>query len=157
MYHMGPECNFRVKNIPCLVRWSPSGLITTQILQDALQTLNYHGIFERSIGQMPLLLLYSHGSKFELPFLTYITIPDHPWKVCIAVPHQTSLWQVVDSKEQNRSFKIALVKIKKELFSKRLDLMMDKSTLLYTDIVPIINFAWNEYFTRIHLNLKNHC
>ena len=99
LYPMYPECNFRGKTIPCLVRWSPSGFITTQILQDTLQTLNYHGIFDRSIGRMPFLLLYSHGSKFELLFLTYIANPDHPWKVSIGVPYEKSLWEVVDSKK----------------------------------------------------------
>ena len=154
LYPMGPECIFRGKTIPCLVRWSPSGSITSQILRDALQTLDYHGIFDRSTGRMPFLLLDGHGSRFELPFLTYITNPDHPWKVCIGVPYGTSLWQVADSKEQNGSFKIALSKIKKELLSKRLNLMMNKPTLLPTDIVPIVNFAWDRSFTRIGLNKK---
>ncbi len=50
MFLMGPECIFRGKTIPCLVRWYPSGCITSQILQDTLQILNYHGIFDRSTG-----------------------------------------------------------------------------------------------------------
>ena len=91
MYPMGPECIFRGKTIPCLVRWSPSGSITSQILRDALQTLDYHGIFDRSTGRMPFLLLDGHGSRFELPFLNYVTDTDHPWKVCIGVPYGTRL------------------------------------------------------------------
>ncbi len=109
---MSQECIFRGETIPCLVRWSPSGSITSQILRDALQTVDYHGIFDRSIGQLPFLLLDGHGRRFEFPFLTYITNPDHPWKVYIGVPYGTSLWQVANSKEQNGSFTIALSKIK---------------------------------------------
>jgi len=103
---------------------------------------------------MPFLLLDGHGSRFELPFLNYVTHTDHPWKVCIGVPYGTSLWQVADSKEQNGSFKIALSKIKKELLNKRLNIMMDQSTLLPTDIIPMVNYAWNHSFTRVVLNKK---
>ena len=84
LYPMGPECIFRGKTIPCLVRWSPSGSITSQILRDALQTLDYHGIFDRSTGRMPFLLLDGHGSRFELPFLNYVTHTDHPWNESVA-------------------------------------------------------------------------
>ena len=70
---------------------------------------------------MPFLLLDGHESRFELPFLTYITNPDHPWKVCIGVPYGTSLWQVADSKEQNGSFKIALSKIKKRIVEQKIE------------------------------------
>ena len=74
--------------------------------------------------------------------------------VCIGVPYGTSLWQVADLKEQNGSFEIALLKIKNEILSKRLDIMMDKSELLSTDIVPMVSYAWGRSFVRVEKNLK---
>ena len=154
IYPMGPECVYKGKTIPCLVRWSPNGSITSQILRDAVHTLDYHDIFDRSNQKMPFLLLDGHQSRFEIPFLEYITNTDHPWMVCIGVPYGTSLWQVADSKEQNGSFKMALSKIKKEILSKRLDVMMDKPELVATDIIPMVNFAWDRSFVRVDKNLK---
>ena len=71
MFPTGPKCKFNGKSIPSLVRWSPSGSITSDILVDALVTLDRHEIFERSCGneRKPFLLLDGHGSRFELPFL----------------------------------------------------------------------------------------
>ena len=66
------------------------------------------------------------SSCYFSPTSPTLTNPDHSWDVCIGVPYGTSLWQVADSKEQNGSFKIAQSKIqKKELLSKRLNMMMD--------------------------------
>jgi len=154
MFPTGPEYVFQGKTIPCLVRWSPNGSITSDILRDAIHTLDHHDIFDRSNNKMPFLLLDGHQSRFEVPFLEYITNTNHPWMVCIGVPYGTSLWQVADSKEQNGSFKIALSKIKKEILSKRLDIMMDKPELVPTDIIPMVNFAWNQSFVRVEKNLK---
>ena len=154
MFPTGPECVFQGKTIPCLVRWSPNGSITSDILRDAIHTLDHHDIFDRSNNKMPFLLLDGHQSRFDVPFLEYITNTNHPWMVCIGVPYGTSLWQVADSKEQNGSFKIALSKIKKEILSKRLDIMMDKPELVPTDIIPMVNFAWNQSFVRVEKNLK---
>jgi len=150
MFPTGPECKFNGKIIPTLVRWSPSGSITSDILVDALATLDHHDIFDRSCdGRKPFLLLDGHGSRFELPFLQYITSLDHPWMVCQGVPYGTRLWQVVDSSEQNGAFKVASAKIKSEILKQRLDMMMDVPSILPTDIIPIINFAWERSFAQV--------
>ena len=154
IYPMGPECEYKGKTIPCLVRWSPNGSITSQILKDAVHTLDHYCSFDRSQQKMPFLLLDGHQSRFEVPFLEYITNADHPWMVCIGVPYGTSLWQVADSKEQNGSFKIALSKIKKKILTQRLDLMMNKPDLSATDIIPMVNYAWDQSFVRVDKNLK---
>ena len=103
---------------------------------------------------MPFLLLDGHGSRFEIPFLRYVTDKQHPWVVCQGVPYGTSLWQVADSSEQNGSFKAASSHIKMELLKKRLDMMMDNPCNLSTDIVPIVNYAWGESFAKVQTNQR---
>ena len=46
IFHMCPECEYKGKTIPCLVRWSPNGSITSQILIDAVHTLDHHCSFD---------------------------------------------------------------------------------------------------------------
>ena len=154
LFPTGPECYFNNKLIPTLVRWSPSGSITSEILVDALATLDHHGVFSRTETMKPFLLLDGHSSRFELPFLQYVTSVDHPWMVCQGVPYGTSLWQVADSSELNGQFKTACSKIKATILKKRLDMMMDSPQILPTDIIPIVNYAWEKSFARVDLNLK---
>ena len=70
----GPTCNFRGQDIPCMVRWSPKGGITSQILADALAHIDAYNTFPRTNGKYPFLLLDGHSSRFELPFLEYVTM-----------------------------------------------------------------------------------
>ena len=107
MFPLGPECTFNGKKVPTMVRWSQLYSITSVVLRDAIATMDHHDLFER--------LLHSHYSRFEIPFLEYVTNADHPRMICIGVPYGTSLWQVADSKEQNGSFKITISKAKKKL------------------------------------------
>jgi len=74
--------------------------------------------------------------------------------ICIGVPYGTSLWQVADSKEQNGSYKIAIAKAKKQLLEKRLDMYLDSPGIYATDIMIIVNNAWEQSFARIDLNKK---
>ena len=140
LFPMGPACAFNGQTIPCLVCWSPSGSITSEILRDALVSIDHYNVMDRSSGCVPFLLLDGHGSRFELPFFEYITNANHKWMVCIGVPYGTSLWQVAESKEQNGSFKIAMSKVKSEILKKRLALYMDQPNLQPTDIIPCINY-----------------
>ena len=59
LFPLGPECVYNGKTIPCMVRWSPNGSITSEILRDALCTLDHHEVFERVSGRKPFLLLAS--------------------------------------------------------------------------------------------------
>ena len=38
----------------------------------------------------PFLLLYGHGSIFDLPFLEYINDERHKWTTCIGTPYGTN-------------------------------------------------------------------
>ena len=154
LYPGGPTCTFKGKDIPCMVRWSPKGSITSPILADALAYIDSYDVFKRSNDLSPFLLLDGHNSRFEIPFLEYITDERHPWQVCIGVPYGTSLWQVADSKEQNGSYKIALTRAKKDIFEAKLNMFIQNPTLCSTDIVPLINEAWSKSFTRVNNNKK---
>lgn len=150
----GPTCKINNKEIPCMVRWTPKGSITSQILAESLQHIDSFEIFDRTNGKYPFLLLDGHQSRFELPFLDYVCDNQHKWQVCIGVPYGTSLWQVGDSKEQNGSYKIALARAKKDFFEKKLRLFIDPPQLSATDIIPLINKAWSASFARVSCNKK---
>ena len=77
LYPGGPTCTFQGKIVPTLTRFSPKGSITTEILVDIVGTLDHIGVFDRSEGKIPFLLLDGHGSRIQLPFLEYINNPDH--------------------------------------------------------------------------------
>ena len=114
----GPSCTYQGKEVPCLTRWSPKGSITSQILVDILATIDQLGVIDRTIAK-PFLLLDGHGSRLEIPFLSYIHDVDHLWSVCFGVPYGTALWQVGDSAQQNGAFNMALNECKSLLIKKR--------------------------------------
>ena len=87
--------------------------MTSDILRDIVATLDHLDIFDRYNGMRPFFLLDGHGSRLELPFLSYINDKAYEWDVCIGVPYGTSLWQVGDSVQQNGSFNSALARMKK--------------------------------------------
>ena len=59
---------------------------------------------------------------------------------------------MANSKEQNGRYKIALARAKKELVDSKLEMHIEPATLAATDIVPLVNIAWEKSFARIHLN-----
>ena len=148
-----PTCTFRGKEIPALVRWNESGNITSDILVEALSTLDVMKVIPRNDNVKPFLQLDGHGSRLELPFLNYINTPEDHWVVCLGVPYGTALWQVGDSKEQNGAFNIAFTKAKQDLLKFKITKMTD-SSLRPTDLIPLINIAWNKSFARIDTNRK---
>ena len=144
----GPTCLFKGKEIPCMVRYSTGGGITPEILTDILRTLDKLGVFEkeREEGIRPFLLLDGHQSRFSVTFLEYITDPDHPWKVCIGVPYGTAIWQIGDSVHQNGRYKIRTSMRKKLILRKRIAQMVSDIEILPSDVIPIVNYAWNHSF-----------
>ena len=147
----GPTCEFQGKTVPCFTRFSPKGSITSEILRDILATLDVIGVFDRSGGKRPFLLLDGHGSRLQIPFLEYINNPTHGWVACIGVPYGTALWQVGDSSEQNGAYMMALGVWKKETILKKEQRMM-QLTIDPHEIILMINYAWAHSFAR---NLKN--
>jgi hypothetical protein len=149
----GPVCDFKGKKVPCFIASSPHGGITSAILTDMLRTMDKLELFPRTHGRKPFLLLDGHQSRFEVDFLKYIADPQHPWSVCFGVPYGTHLWQVADSSEQNGTFKIFETEAKDRLLKYKLERRM-ASTFGPTDIIPILNFAWERSFVKVKSNKK---
>ena len=147
----GPVCHFNGKEIPAMIRWHESGSITSEILVDALKTLDSLKVFPRNDGVSPFLLLDGHSSRLQPPFLQYINTPVDHYVTCIGVPYGTALWQVGDSKEQNGSFNMAMTSEKRNLVNKK-EQMSLPGKLVATDIMPLINRAWARSFARKEKN-----
>lgn len=152
-FPMGPSCTLNGVEVPTFCCCSENGSITADLLTDMLKTIDGLGVFDRSDGVPPFLLLDGHGSRFDLTFLTYINNIDTKWNVCIGVPYGTSYWQVGDSTEQNGCFKMALTKFKRQLLveksERRQTFAIDK-----IDIALLVHKAWNQSFARVHTNRK---
>ena len=143
----GPRCTFNGTDIPCYINASPKGSITSDILADILKWIDDKGVYPRNEnGPTPFLLLDGHGSRLEIPFLSYINDPSHKWVVCIGVPNGTSVWQVGDSNEQNGCYKMYSTQYKQMITKRRLDLGMFKLNIVRSDIIPIVNYAWARSF-----------
>ena len=148
----GPECTFRGNKVPAFIRWHGSASITSEILvRTDVAKFDALDLFPRTDKVKPFLLLDGHGSQLQLPFLKYINNPKDNWVVCIGVPYGTALWQVGDSKEQNGSFNIAITKAKDELLAFKESIGLSNG-LVPIDMMPVINNAWRQSFTRIEKN-----
>ena len=147
----GPVCTFRNKKVPALIRWTESASITSQVLVEELQLIDKLELFPRTDTVKPFLLLDGHGSRLEMPFLSYINNPKDHWVVCFGVPYGTALWQVGDSKEQNGSFNIALNSAKDEVLERKEQFGITEG-VTDTDLMPIINLAWEKSFARVKKN-----
>ena len=66
----------------------------------------------------------------------------------------TSLWQVGDSTEQNGCFKMYCSEYKQKLTRKKIEMGLFKLNLTRTNIIPIVNYAWDCSFAIICTNLK---
>ena len=155
MFPGGPTCHVGDKVIPPFITCSPSGGITSQILADMMQWLDRHLQLPRHPGcPTPCILLDGHGSRLEIPFLTYVSNPEHRWNPLIGCPNGTSLWQVGDSVEQNGCFKMHQYDVKTKILNKKRELGLIDTNLKRTDIVPIVNYCWERSFQRTESNKK---
>ena len=144
----GPTCEFKGNTIPCLYQWSKKGSITAEILQDILATLDHMEVFDRSTGSKPFLLLDRHRSRLEYSFLEYISNPNNEWVICIGVPYGAAVWQIGDSSEQNGSYNMASVVLKREIINAKDKYMCNSPTIDAHEIIEIINYAWSKEFAR---------
>ena len=147
----GPECLYRGKKIPALVRWYESVSITDDILVYMLKTLDQLEVIPRDENVKPLILLDGHQSR-QLPFLKYVNDPEDHWIACIGLPYGTALWQVGDSKEQNGSFNMAMTREKRKLLELKDSVGLQNDGIIDTDLMPLINRAWVESFARVDKN-----
>jgi hypothetical protein len=83
------------KRFPMGPTYTENGSITSELLASFLEHMDRLELFPRTDPNVkPFLLLDSHGSRLELPFLKYVNTEAHQWVVCIGVPYGTSYWQV---------------------------------------------------------------
>ena len=155
LYPLGPTCEFKGKQVPCVVAHTESGSITSELLASFLKHMDDLQLFPRDDPNVkPFLLLDGHGSRLELPFLSYVNNEEHPWVVCIGVPYGTSYWQVGDSTEQNGSYKMAITKAKTELVLKKQRCCWENARVETYEIVVVVNAAWEKSFARVEQNKK---
>ena len=150
-FPMGPQCNFKGVDVPCLCCCSENGSITAELLVAMLKTMDSFNLFDRSDGVPPFLILDGHGSRFDVTFLEYINNDDTKWNVCIGLPYGTSYWQVGDSSEQNGCFKMALTKYKRDLL-RRKELVDQEFAIEKDDVVGLVSRAWQDSFARVRTN-----
>ena len=155
VYPGPPTCSFNGKEVPAYVTCSSKGSITSKILAQTLKWIDERDVLPRKPnGPTPFLLLDGHESRIDLPFLDYINNDDHKWVVCLGLPNGTSLWQVGDSSQQNGCYKMYCTKRKMELIKYKQDHNLFNTNLERTDIVPIINYAWEKSFAKIDSNKR---
>ena len=65
----GATCTVDGKEFPTLVRWTPSGTVTGQILRDIFQASNKLDLMDRSTGATPIAILGGHQSRFHTNLL----------------------------------------------------------------------------------------
>jgi hypothetical protein len=101
----------------------------------------------------PFLLCDGHVSRFEEPFLEYTLKSNMPWTCCIGLSYSTSAWQLGDSPQQNGTFNIEIKKAKADTARRKkcagLPTMLEPS-----DIVQIVNIAWQKVFARVDNDMK---
>ena len=73
-YLQGPFCHINGKTVPTFCCSSKNGSITSLLLEEMLRVIDRFKVFDRSDGIAPFLLLDGHGSRFEMPFLKYVTL-----------------------------------------------------------------------------------
>jgi hypothetical protein len=153
IFPFGPTCTFNGIQVPTFVTCSKNGNFTSQLLTNMLQKMHHLPIFDRIDKVNPFLLCDEHGSRFEEPFLEYTLESNRPWTCCIGVPYGTSMWQVGDSTEQNGTFKIESKEANADTVRNKIGAGLPV-TLEKTDIVRIVNVAWQESFARVDMNKR---
>jgi hypothetical protein len=120
LFPMGLTCDFEGKDVPCFLSCSENGSITSHLLAMVMERMDYLDFFPPSALQSNhFLLLYGHGSRFDLPFLEYINDDQHKWTFCIGTPYGTHKWEVGDSSQQKVLFKMEIGKGKMALLKEK--------------------------------------
>ena len=99
----------------------------------------------RTNGVIPLLLVDGLDSQSELLFLKYIVDKSIKWNINISKPYGTGYWQVGDSAQQKRNYKMFLGEAKNVLarqkFEQGLNMQINKNK-----IIQIVKYAWEHFF-----------
>lgn len=113
---------------------------------------SFHSNCLKIMDELDLFPRENNKQPFNLDFLKYIRDDNHPWSVVIGLPYGTHLWQVGDSHAQNGNYKHYEQQFKDILFKEKISRHMSL-TLKPTDVVPIVNHAWERSFAVVKNNL----
>jgi hypothetical protein len=153
MFKFGPTCTFNGSQVPKIVTCSKTVSITSQLLTNMLSRMDDLEIFDQISGVNSFLLCNGNVSRFEEPFLEYTLASNRPWTCCTGVSYGTSMSQVVYRTEHNGTFKIESKKAKASAvrYNIRPGLPV---TLHKSDVVRIVNVAWQKSFARVDTNKR---
>jgi hypothetical protein len=153
MFPLYPTCTFNGVEVPTFVMRSKNGSINSQLLTNMMSKMDDHSLFDRSDGVNPFLIYDGHGSRFEEVFLEYTVESNRHWTCFIGVSYGTSVWYLGDSPEQNGTCKIESKKAKEETIWRNIHAGLP-AIIERTDIVRIMDIAWQKSFARVDTNLK---
>jgi hypothetical protein len=100
-----------------------------------------------------VLLLDGHGTRFGAKFLRYCDVKrsNTPWAIIVGVPNATHIWQSGDAKELNGAYKHVLHDSKQSLYKFKAlsNLPANQKVIVKTDIIPLINKAYEGSFGKV--------
>jgi len=135
--------------VPPFVAASPHGGINDEILVRLMMHLDkyvYDHLRTKYPGVTPVFLKDGHGTRFSVPYLSYIMDPAHRWGSTIGIPNWTNGWQVGDAEQVNGRLHIEITKIKRKLMEFKRRLCMSR-VLLPSDVAPIVTEATRVVFS----------
>jgi hypothetical protein len=94
------------------------------------------------------LLSDGHGSRFQLPFLDYVTTEETKWTICIGVPYGNMYGRLVIP--LNR---MALTEAKHHVL-KKMNIQLERANIKHHDIVGLVHYAWQQSFAWVRNNKR---
>ena len=145
-------CKFREKLIPGLMCMFTKVSISSEIMTEALKYLDNLNVFAwLQYGPTTFILLDSHGSRLQLPFLKYTnsSTNDKQRKLIftLGTKKYTDVWQVGDSCRQHGCWKMAMNVEKDALLNFKHRHAFESTDFDRCDIVPLIKRAWKKSFS----------
>jgi hypothetical protein len=152
-FGLGPTCTLNGSEVPTCVTYSKNDSITSHLLTTMFSNMDDLEIFDQSEGVNPFLLCDGHGSQFKEPLLEHTLESNIIWTCFIGVSYGTSMWQDGDSAEQNGTFKIETKQAHACTVRNKTRASLP-ATLEKSNIVCIVNIAWQNYFARVDTNKR---
>ena len=133
---------YKGERISSFITKYPNGIISYDIVTSMLHQLRKNFQFDRidtNLYPGPVILLDSHDSRLQLPFLCYLNDPDTKWSAGISVPYGTILWQVGYSDKINENNKLVSYFRKSKIVHQKSVLGQSNVNLFWTDVIPPMN------------------
>lgn len=141
----GPVCFSRGKEVNSYVGTSVDGKMNCQILHDICKHIDEIGLYDRSNGLSPFMLMDGHCTNIDMEFIDYVNDGRHQWTICCGLPRDTHLLHVAFSDELNGAFKDEFHSLKQRLLDSRAEHRMQ---FYPTDIIPLVHNAWSVSYSQ---------